>query len=124
MGWHAEELSRIAATDDLRIAPFRSDGKTYGTLTWIWSVVVDGELYVRAYNGQSSRWYQAAKAQEAGRITAGGSTHEVALELVDDQGITPRINEAYRRKYAGSPYLTHMIGSRAQSATVRIVPTA
>lgn len=124
MGWHADELSRIDATDDLRIAPLRSDGKTYGTLTWIWSVVVDGDLFVRAYNGQSSRWYQAAKVQKAGRITAAGSTHKVSLQLVDDQGITPRINEAYRQKYAGSPYLNHMIGSRAQSATVRIVPTA
>lgn len=123
MGWHAEELSRIAATDDLRIAPFRSDGKTHGTLTWVWSVVVDGDLYVRAYNGQSSRWYQAAKVQQAGRITAAGSTHEVALQMVDDQAITPRIDEAYRRKYVGSPYLSHMIGSRAQNATVRIVPT-
>lgn len=38
-------------SDDLHISPFREDGKTYGTPTWIWSVVVDGGLYVRAYNG-------------------------------------------------------------------------
>jgi hypothetical protein len=25
---------------------------TYGTPTWIWSVAVDGALYVRAYNGR------------------------------------------------------------------------
>ncbi|WP_353063901.1 DUF2255 family protein [Tunturiibacter psychrotolerans] len=33
---------------------------TYGTPTWIWSVFVDENLYVRAYNGTGSRWYNAA----------------------------------------------------------------
>ena len=55
-----EEIKRIAETDDLHIAPFRENGKTYGTLTWIWSVVVDDQLYVRAYHGIHSRWYRAA----------------------------------------------------------------
>lgn len=50
--WPRDELERITTSDDLHIAPFREDGKTYGTLTWIWSVVVDGEFYVRGYNGQ------------------------------------------------------------------------
>ena len=74
--WQREELDRIAATDDLHIAPFRDDGKTYGTLTWIWSVVVDGALYVRAYNGIRSRWYRSAISQKAGRITVAGLCHD------------------------------------------------
>lgn len=45
--WSKEQLDRIAESDDLHIAPFRDDGKTYGTSTWIWSVVVDDALYVR-----------------------------------------------------------------------------
>ena len=36
--WKQEELEKITAADDLHIAPFRDDGKTYGTLTWIWSM--------------------------------------------------------------------------------------
>jgi hypothetical protein len=31
--WPAEDLRRIAATDDLHIAPFRADGATFGTPT-------------------------------------------------------------------------------------------
>ena len=61
MTWSSNELERIAGADDLRISRLRQDGVTYGTPTWIWSVSVDGELYVRGYNGQESRWYQAAK---------------------------------------------------------------
>ena len=33
-----------------------------------------------------------------------------------------RIDEAYRAKYRSSPYLKPMIGTRARSATVRIMP--
>jgi hypothetical protein len=64
--WTQDRLQQIESSDDLHIAPFREDGVTPGTPTWIWSVVVDGELSVRAYNGTSSRWYQAASKQKAG----------------------------------------------------------
>jgi NAD(P)-dependent dehydrogenase (short-subunit alcohol dehydrogenase family) len=33
--WKTDELQRIAETDDLHISPFREDGATYGTPTWI-----------------------------------------------------------------------------------------
>jgi hypothetical protein len=119
--WSTEELRKISETDDLHISPFREDGKTYGTPTWIWSVVVDDELYVRAYNGKSSRWYQAALRQKAGRITAAEMTKEVSFEPVQG-AVNDRIDDAYRTKYKGSPYLDPMIGARARSATVRIEP--
>ncbi|MBV8073624.1 MAG: DUF2255 family protein [Acidobacteriaceae bacterium] len=119
--WTEEELRSIAETDDLHIAPFREDGKTYGTLTWIWSVVVDHALYVRAYNGQTSRWYRAALRQKAGRITAAGITRDVTFEPVDGE-VNDRIDEAYRAKYKSSPYLKSMIGTRARSATVKVTP--
>src|SRR5689334_23856979 len=99
--WHKDELTKIAEADDLHISPFREDGVTYGTPTWIWSVVVDGELYVRGYNGQQSRWYQAAVRQKAGRIHAAGMTKDVVFEPVNGP-LNDRIDAAYRAKYAGS----------------------
>jgi hypothetical protein len=125
--WPADELHRIAAADDLHIAPFREDGVTYGTPTWIWSVAVDGCLYVRGYNGHSSRWYRAAVRQRAGRIIAAGITKEVAFEPVEgpaNEHMNERIDDAYRAKYGGSSYLKPMIGARARAATVRITPQA
>ena len=122
MTWSKDELFKIAATDDLHIAPLREDGVTYGTLTWIWSVVVEGVLYVRAYNGQNSRWYQAAVRQKTGRITAAGMTKEVIFEAVDGP-INDLIDDAYRAKYQSSPYLRPMIGPRARAATVKVMPT-
>lgn len=119
--WSNKRIKEIASIDDLHIAPFRDDGVTPGTPTWIWSVVVDGELYVRAYNGTSSHWYQAASKQKAGQITAAGQTTAVTFEQVSGE-INDRVDAAYRAKYASSPYLKPMIGDRARAATVRISP--
>ena len=121
MSWRQDELRKIAAADDLHIAPLRDDGATYGTPTWIWSVAVDGELYVRAYNGKDSRWHKAAMRQKAGRISAAGMTKDVAFQPVEGP-VNDRIDDAYRAKYHASAYLDPMIGARARAATVRITP--
>jgi hypothetical protein len=123
--WATDELRKIASTDDLHISPLRADGVTLGTPTWIWSVVVDHDLYVRAYHGHDSSWYKAAVQQKAGRITAAGLTKDVSFETVDDEAhktLSDHIDDAYRSKYSTSPYLKPMIAARARHATVRIVP--
>ena len=119
--WPKDDLRKIAATDDLHIAPLREDEKTCGTPTWIWSVVVDGALYVRAYSGKASSWYQAALRQKAGRIIVAGMTMEVTFAPIDG-AINDRVDAAYRVKYRDSRYLDPMIGVRARAATVRIEP--
>lgn len=117
--WPAATLAAIDAADDLRISPLRSDGTTHGTPTWIWCVAVDGELLVRAYNGTDSRWYQAALVQPHGRIHAAGKVFDVTFEP-DPPVPADAVDEAYRAKYAVSPYLSPMLDNRARRATVRI----
>jgi len=119
--WTKGELDKMAAADDLDISPFREDGVTYGTPTWIWSVVVGDSLYVRGYNGQASRWYKAAVTQKAGRIRVAGLEREVMFEPAAGE-LNDRIDEAYRVKYRTSSYLSPMIGDRARAATVKITP--
>ncbi len=117
-----EELNTFNEADDLKIAPFRTDGKTYGTPTWIWEVVVNGNLYVRAYNGKNSRWYQSAISQKAGKIIAAGITKAVTFEPINEEQINQKIDEAYRTKYAKSQYMAHMIGKQSRQATIKINP--
>jgi hypothetical protein len=93
--WSQDELRKIGEADDLHISPFREDGMTYGTPTWIWSVVIGNDLYARAQRG--------------------------TFEPVDGP-INDRIDEAYRAKYGSSEYLSPMIGARARSATVKVMP--
>jgi hypothetical protein len=59
--------------------------------------------------------------RKAGRIIAAGMTKEVTFEPVDGP-INNRIDDAYRAKYHGSPYLSPVIGARARSATVKVMP--
>ena len=120
--WSQSDLGKIAKTDDLHIAPLRGDGVTFGTPTWIWSVVVGDALYVRAYSGPSSSWYRAAIRQKRGRINAAGITVDVTFEALTDQSLNRQIDDAYRAKYKTSPYLAPMISERSRSATVKIVP--
>jgi hypothetical protein len=59
--------------------------------------------------------------QKAGHITAAGVTKEVGFEPVRG-AINNRIDDAYRAKYKGSPYLPPMIASSTRAAKVRITP--
>lgn len=120
--WPTETVNRIATTDDFHIAPYRVDGETTGTLTWIWSVVVDGRLFVRAWNGTRGRWYRSAITQRAGKITAAGMEYEVEFAPVDDADLRDRIDSAYVEKYADSPYLPPMIAAGPRAATVEVTP--
>jgi hypothetical protein len=119
--WTKDDLRKIAAADGLHISPLRKDEVTYRTPTWIWSVAVEGALYVRGYHGRNSRWYQAALRQKAGRIAAAGMTREVTFEPAHGP-INDLIDDAYRAKYRGSPYLSPMIEAGARAATLRVVP--
>jgi hypothetical protein len=33
--WQKDDLLKMGSTDDLHISPFRDNGRTYGTPTWI-----------------------------------------------------------------------------------------
>src|SRR5260370_40816298 len=111
-----DELRKIGESDDLHISPFREDGVTYGTPTWIWFVVVDGNLNVRAYNGTNSSWDQAATKQKAGQIAAGGLPKDAVFETVEGQ-IDDRIDHAYRAQSNSSPYLNPKMSTRTYPDT-------
>lgn len=119
--WSQTELRSIAENADLFVSPFREDGTTYGTPTQTWALVVDGDVYVRAANGQQSKWYQAAISQKAGRIRVDGKFYGVTFEPVDS-GVDTAVDAAYEEKYPGSPAVPIMQGDGPKSATVRISP--
>jgi hypothetical protein len=119
--WPATELEFITQADDFYVAPFRDNHVTLGIPNWTWSVAVDGELYVRAYNGIRAGWYQSALRERAGQITAAGMKKLVAFEPVQGP-INERIDAAYRARYGNSRYLDAMLSARASAATLRIRP--
>jgi hypothetical protein len=56
-----------------------------------------------------------------GAILAAGLSKEVTFDPIEEP-INDSIDDAYRAKYRGSRYLEPMIGARARSATIKIIP--
>ncbi|MCA0919248.1 DUF2255 family protein [Pseudooceanicola nanhaiensis] len=120
--WTAEEAAIFSTADDVRVAPHRPDGVTPGTPTFIWSVVTNGRLFIRAYSGTGSSWFRAACAQGTGQLTIAGETREVSFLRVTDATLNAVIDAAYQRKYASSRYLAPMISAHSRAATVEVLP--
>lgn len=121
--WTDEQLKFFRNQDDFHVSPFYSDEETYGTPTWIWSVVVDEDLYIRAWNGQRSSWYQSAVEQGAGQMVIQGDSYPVYYTPIEtDAELTEKVNQAYQEKYKGSFYLPPMIADGPISATVKVTP--
>lgn len=122
--WDPDILTRIDAAEELTIAPARRDGDGHRTPVTIWHVVVDGQLYVRAYMGDASRWFRAARARGVGRISAGGVTVDATFDPDIDHGADGAIDAAYQRKYAHSPYVEPMVTPVARAHVLRVAPVA
>ncbi|ROO87158.1 uncharacterized protein DUF2255 [Actinocorallia herbida] len=83
-------------------------------------VLVRGDLYVRAFRGVRSRWYQAAREHGRGRIRVGTVTRDVLLET---GGAAPsaELDAAYRSRY-GQEAGALVASPAAHAATIRITP--
>jgi hypothetical protein len=120
-GWTTDELARIGAADELRIAPRRADGGTPRPVP-IWVVPVGDQLYVRSWRGDAGGWYRAAKARREGHISAGGVERDV--EFVDaEHSVNDAVDAGYRDKYGRYPsYVEPMVSAQARATTLRLVP--
>lgn len=121
MSWAKDILETFSASEGLRVAPLRADGKTFGTPTYIWVVASAGRVFLRAYSGTSSSWFQAALREQAGQVHVDGKIVDVRFAPVD-ASLNDAVDQAYRLKYASSRYLAPMVSARARAATVEILP--
>ncbi|GAA3019267.1 DUF2255 family protein [Tetragenococcus solitarius] len=119
--WRQEELEAIAKDENLYIAIPNPDG-TMHKPTWIWIAQAGDDLYCRGYAGTNARWYQSAKREGKGHISVGGVEKEVHFEFPTDETTNEQVDEGYRQKYEGSPYLRPMVSHQARQATVWLVP--
>ena len=116
--WPKDELRKSAETDDLRIPPFREDARHSNVdlvrrdrrpalcprLQRTKLSLVRGRVAAKGRANHCRRRY------EASHVRAG---HREINDLIDD---------AYRAKYKGSPYLSPMLRKNARSATVKVTP--
>jgi len=120
--WTSGELTRIAAADELDIAPLRLDG-TLGKPVTIWVVRHGDDLYVRSIHGRSAGWFRGAQVRHEGRIQSGGVAKDVRfVDAADD--IDDELDAAYRAKYRryAANIVDTVLSAEARSAALKLVP--
>ncbi|HEY8673023.1 MAG TPA: DUF2255 family protein [Candidatus Dormibacteraeota bacterium] len=120
--WTSQELTKIAAADELDIASLRLDG-TLGKPVTIWVVRLGDGLYVRSIHGRSAGWFRGTQVQHEGRIQVGGVDKEVRVVDADDD-IDDELDAAYRAKYRryAANIVDTVLSAEARSATLKLVP--
>jgi hypothetical protein len=120
--WTNDELQRIAAAEELDIAPVRRNGDLRRA-TPIWVVRAGDELYVRAAYGADKGWHGVARRSRRARIAVGGSERDVIVEDAD-RGILDAVDAAYRDKY-GRRYaqiVDSITDAEHRATTLRLLP--
>jgi hypothetical protein len=122
--WTADELDKIAAAEELAIAPARRDGTLRGPTT-IWVVRVGDDLYVRSWRGRTSTWFRGVQERHEGHIHAGGVDKDVTFVDANDS-INDAVDAAYRTKYRryADNYVPPMLNAQARATTLKLVPRA
>jgi len=121
--WTPDELTKIAAAEELELASARRDGMLGNAVT-IWVVRVRDDLYVRSWKGEAGSWFRATQVCHAGHIEAGGVRKDVAFVAESDDDVNDRIDAAYHEKYRrhGGRYVDPMVAPTPRSATIKLVP--
>ena len=120
--WTADELDKIAAAEELELAPARRDGTLRKPVT-IWVVRLGDDVYVRSVNGRTSHWFRGAEDRHEGHILAGGVDKDVRfVEAGDD--VNDEIEAAYRTKYRhyNASVVDPLFTPGAKAATLELVP--
>ena len=120
--WTSDELDKIGAADELKIASFRRDGTLRKQVT-IWVVRHGDGLYVRSGYGRDAGWFRGTQLRHEGHITAGGIDKDVIFQDADHT-LDDDIDAAYRGKYRryGAQYIDLVVSPEARSTTVRLAP--
>jgi hypothetical protein len=120
--WTTDELTKIAAADELQIAYQRRDG-TLGRPRTIWVVRHGDDLYIRSVNGRASAWFRGTQLRHEGHVQAGGVSKDVAFADAGD-GIDDQLDAAYRAKYRryAANIVNSILSPQARAATLRLAP--
>jgi hypothetical protein len=120
--WMSDELTRIGAAEELRIASVRRDGTLRKPVT-IWVVRHGDDLFVRSVNGQNGAWFQGTEERHEGHINAGGVDRDVSFVDAEHE-IDDDLDAAYRAKYRR--YSASIVGSvltpAARATTLKLLP--
>ena len=119
-GWTSDELNRVGATEEVRVASARPDGTLRNPVT-VWLVRLGNDLYVRSVNGRTAAWFRGVQDDHKGRVWADGVEKDVTFVETDD--VNDEIDTAYWTKYGHYPSIVpSIVNAQARAATLKLVP--
>jgi hypothetical protein len=111
-----EQLDR---SDEVDIETRSPKGTTHSVPIW---VVVDGDdVFVRAVNGPTSRWYREIVAGP-GALVVDGKRIPVRAIAATDNASVKRTSDGYRKKYRKGSSLDSMLVPSILPTTLRLEP--
>jgi hypothetical protein len=120
--WTEDELRRIDAATELRVASQRPDG-SLRPFTTIWHTTLDDALYIRSAHGPENGWFRRALRSGIGRVGAGGVEKDVTFELADAD-VRAELDTALHRRYDryGPGPVGAITGPDVLETTLRVLP--
>jgi hypothetical protein len=92
----------------------------------IWSVVVDGRVYVRSWDVTPAGWYHAFREEPRGAIQAAGREIRVRAVPVRSERVKAAVDDAYFEKYTTPASLRYCRGfkrsKKRRDSTTELVP--
>jgi hypothetical protein len=118
--WTSDELDKIGATDEMRVASLRRDGSLRKPVT-VWAVCHGDDVYVRSVNGRTAAWFRGAQVRHQGHLRAAGVDKDV--DFVETENLADEIDAAYRTKYGRyKGIVPSILTPAARAATLKLVP--
>jgi hypothetical protein len=119
VNWTTRELDELDRANEVRVAGRRADGSAR-TLTIVWHVVVDGDLYLRSVKGPDGQWYQGVARHFEGYLRWANTTREVTYTL--DESRDEAVDAAYFAKYGSGSASRSITSALAKQTTLRVDP--
>jgi hypothetical protein len=88
----------------------------------IWVVTVGDEVFIRSFRAEDGVWYRSFAANPTAAIDVAGRKLSVRGFPITGSEENRRIDDAYRAKYAGSPYVEQMVSPEVVGTTMRLEP--
>jgi hypothetical protein len=113
-------LTYLDRTDTVHVITQRADGDE--RTTPIWSVVADGEPYIRSVDGPDGVWFKRAVARGWVAFEVDGTRHVTDVELVQDATTVAAFDAALEAKYARQrSSVDSMLREPARESTLHLV---
>lgn len=113
----------LASSDTVFVITQKADGDEVSTP--IWSVVAEGEPYIRSVDGAAGLWFKRATARGWVAFEVDGTRHEADVERVTDATTLAAFDAALEAKYSAQrSSVQAMLKDSARECTLRLVERA